>query len=95
MTPDQTPPAAEHPPGDHIHFPEVAWPEPAPAPEPVARRPREIPLPIGMIEPPPMADERFFRLCEPEGRGRFAAYVFLAAYLLGIVALVAQAEGWL
>lgn len=30
MTPDQTPPAAEHPPGDHIHFPEVEWPEPGP-----------------------------------------------------------------
>jgi hypothetical protein len=93
MTPDQTPPAAERPPGDHIHFPEVAWPEPAPAPEPVARRPREIPLPIGMIEPPPMADERFAgpRSQKPP----IAAYILLVLALLALVAVVLQAEGWL
>jgi len=108
MTEPDAPTPAEHPPGEHVHFPEVAWPESSDAP-PHSPRPayrRRVTdhgyygsVPVARVaqpkpaEPPPMADERFADPLEPESH--VAAYILLLLTMLALVAVVARAEGWL
>ena len=78
----------QHPPGEHITFPEVAWPEPLQEPpaihEPQARtqrtRPREVPLVVEMIEPE---------------HGRLMPWVFWALVALSFACVLAKSAGWL
>ncbi len=87
--PRQLAPIEGHrPPGEHVTFPEIAWPEPlqeAPAiHEPQARtrrtRPREVPLVVEMIEPE---------------HGRLTPWVFWALVLLSFACVLAKSAGWL
>lgn len=75
---------ALHPPGEHITFPEVAWPAAAAEPPPPMQpaRPRDVPLVIGMIEPEP-------------NHGRLAPLVFWALVVMSFACVLAKAGGWL
>ena len=87
--PRQLAPIEGHrPPGEHVTFPEIEWPEPlqeAPAiHKPQARtqraRPREVPLVVEMIEPE---------------HGRLTPLVFWALVLLSFACVLAKSAGWL
>lgn len=77
--------AAERPPGAHITFPDVAWPEAAAEPPPPMQpaRLRDIPLPIGMIEP------------EEEPASGLAPVVFWLVILVAFACVLAEAGGLL
>lgn len=83
--------AAERPPGEHITFPEVAWPEAVAEPPdttptrvPMDRRSAwdavpPMPMPIGMIEP----------------RSSLAPAVFWVIVVAAFACVLAQSAGWL
>lgn len=87
--PRQLAPIEGHrPPGEHVTFPEIAWPEPLQEPpaihEPQARtqrtRQREVPLVVEMIEPE---------------HGRLTPLVFWAMVALSFACVLAKSAGWL
>ena len=87
--PRQLAPIEGHrPPGEHVTFPEIAWPEPLQEPpaihEPQARtqrtRQREVPLVVEMIEPK---------------HGRLTPLVFRAMVALSFACVLAKSAGWL
>ena len=87
--PRQLAPIEGHrPPGEHVTFPEIAWPEPLQEPpaihEPQARtqrtRQREMPLVVEMIEPE---------------HGRLTPLVFWAMVALSFACVLAKSAGWL
>lgn len=82
--------ATERPPGEHIEFPEVAWPEASDQPQdmeptrrPIDRRAAWDDLPIGMIEP------------EEEPTSGLAPVVFWLVILVAFACVLAEAGGWL
>ena len=87
--PRQLAPIGGHrPPGEHVTFPEIAWPEPLQEPpaihEPQARtqrtRQREVPLVVEMIEPE---------------HGRLTPWVFWVVVALSFACVLAKSAGWL
>ena len=76
---------AQRPPGEHIKFPEVAWPEASDQPQQPKQpaRPRDIQLPIGMIEP------------EEEPASGLAPAVFWLVILVAFGCVLAEVGGWL
>lgn len=81
---------AQRPPGEHIKFPEVAWPEASDQPQdmeptrrPIDRRADWDDLPIGMIEPRE----------EPASGLSVAVFWFIIALAFGCV--LGKAGGWL
>ena len=78
----------QSPPGEHVTFPEIAWPEPLQEPpaihEPQPRtqrtRPRDVPLVVEMIEPE---------------QGRLTPWVFWVVVALSFACVLAKSAGWL
>ena len=74
------------PPGEHVTFPEIEWPEPleqapaihAPRARTPAARPREVPLVVDMIEP---------------NHGRLTPWVFWVLVALAFAAVLLKSLG--